>query len=108
MLIWDECSLVLPDRESLKIVHTGVKYIELDLGDTIVAQTATTRSMVEYFWHCQFLVPDAPPVIPWLVLSWTDYNREGGLIGYVGINVGLGVSFRAFLGKSTQTNNFST
>jgi len=171
VLIWDECSLVLPNRESLKIIHTGVKYIEKEkpqastpippktfvkeaiwpidhitwtssgwierpleirTGDKISLHLAWRDSKGKHyaFWTWEipllpkpppppevwlsisgivnFLVPDAPPVIPWLVLSWTNYNKEGGLIGYVGINVGLGVSFRTFLGKLTQTNNFST
>jgi len=168
VLLWDECSLVLPNRESLKIIHTGVRYIEkgkpqaptpippkafireavwpadyvqwvgsrwvergikIGTGDKISVHLAWQDSKGTHYgiwtWEIPPLpekqekhgrmwlslsgilnlwLPDVPTVIPWLVLSWTNYNEGGELTGYNGINLGLGVSFRTFLTKATQAN----
>ncbi len=169
LLLWDECSLVLPNRQSLKIIHTAVKYIErekpqaptpipakafireavwpieyiewrssgwveqpIDIrtGDEISLHLAWQGSKGKHYaiwtWRTpslperpppevwlslsgiiNFWIPDVPTLIPWFVLSLTDYNKKGELTGYIGINVGLGVSFRTFLANAMQANYFS-
>jgi len=170
VLLWDECSLVLPNRQSLRIIHTGVKYIEkekpqsptpippktfvreaiwptdyvewvssewvelpikIQPGDEMSVHLAWQDSRGKHYaawtWRIpplpepppspevwlslsgifNFWIPDVPIVIPWFVLSSTNYNKEGELAGCVGINIGLGISFRTFLTSIMQADYFS-